>query len=190
MKNQYADFSSVTELENWLINNSINLAVWNSNQAKSVENLFQEIVTGESYIQITPPLRVVQVVQVLVPKGDEILLELGQELEDQRKRQRHAPPSEKMKPGEDCFMTAIRCLVEELEVAQENIQIETERCEPCVRYRHSHSYPGLRTQYVVYQVKASVSGLPPDNFTTKEISHDGNQDLVRAHYWGWGRVKI
>jgi hypothetical protein len=189
MKKEFGNFTSLENLHQWLLTQSIDLDRWNCGQAKSVSNLYNEIVTGESSIQLQPPLRVLKVVQVLVRNAGKYLLELGQELDDKRLRTRNILPSEKMKPGEDCLIAASRCLVEELQIQTDRIKILTKQCKPVYRYRNSRSYPGLRTKYVVYRVEVTVKDLPTDDFWTDEISNQGDIEIIRRHYWGWETLK-
>jgi hypothetical protein len=123
MKKEFGDFPSVESLRHWLLTQSFELDRWNRRQAKSVGHLFDEIKNGESSIQLKPPLRVVNVVQVLVSQDGKYLLELEQELDDKRTRKRNIPPSEKMKPGENCLDAARRCLLEELQILDKDIEI-------------------------------------------------------------------
>lgn len=190
MKKEFGNFTSLESLHQWLLNQSVDLDRWNCDQAKSVSNLFNEIVTGESTIQMQPPLRVVKVVQVLVMNTGLNLLELGQELDDKRLRKRNIPPSEKMKPGEDCLVAARRCLVEELQIQAQDITVVTKQCKPVYRYRKSKSYPGLRSKYIVYRVEVTVKGLPTEDFWTDEKSKQGAKEIVRRHYWGWRTLKV
>ncbi len=189
MKKEFGNFTTLESLHQWLLTINIDLDRWSSGQAKSVKNLFNEIVTGESSIQLQPPLRVVKVVQVLVRNADKFLLELGQELDDKRLRKRKIPPSEKLKPGEDCLIAARRCLVEELQIQPDKIILLTEQCKPVYRYRNSRSYPGLRTKYVVYRVEVIVKDLPSNDFWTDEKSNQGTQEIIRRHFWGWRTLK-
>ncbi len=189
MKKEFGNFPSVESLHQWLLTVSIDLERWNCGQAKSINNLFDEIEKGESSIQRQPALRVVKVVQVLVMSAGKYLLELEQEMDDQRMRKRNIPPSEKMKPGEDCLFAARRCLIEELQIQDQNINVITTKCQPSYRYRNSKSYPGLRTKYVIYRVEASVKDIPTDNFWTDEKTNQGEKEIIRRHYWGWGTLK-
>lgn len=189
MKKDCGNFQSIEHLKNWLFDHSFDLSKWNQGQAKSVENLFYELENGECQMQMQPPLRVVNVVQVLVTNGELYLLELEQELEDKRKRTRHIPPSEKMKPGENCLDAARRCLIEELGVNEDDVVIKTIVCKASIRYRKSHSYPGLKTKYYVFRVHAEVKGLSEENFWTEEINHKDGVEFVRRFCWGWSELK-
>lgn len=188
-KNKLANFSSIDELERWLINQKIDLSLWNRGNAKSVENLLNEIIQGDCLIQLNPPMRIIHVVQVLIFRNQTLLVEIEQEMNDERTRKRNLPPSEKMKLGEDCRQAAIRCLVEELQVSDNQVKILTRDCKAFIRYRNSRSYPGLKSKYFVYRVQAQVEQLPQENFWSKEKVSPKHTDIVRRHYWGWSHMK-
>lgn len=183
------EFIDKKDLEIWLINQGIDLSQWDCDNAKSIENLFKEIKGGDCVIQQSPPLRVIHVVQVLIFREKLILTELAQELSDLRKRKRNLPPSEKMKPDENCLHAAIRCLEEELQITKDRITFLTNECKPSVRYRYSKSYPGLKSKYYVYRVHVQVDGLPNGNFWSKEKISGDYQQSVHRHYWGWTQMK-
>ena len=189
MKKEFGNFPSVESLHQWLLTLPLDLDSWNSGQAKSVGHLFNEIIDGESSIQLKPPLRVVNVVQVLVSLEDKYLLELEQELDDKRTRNRNIPPSEKMKPGEDCLDAARRCLLEELQIFDQDIEVLSDHCKASYKYRNSRSYPGLRTKYCIYRVKVFIKDLPAEGFWTEEKSVHGGKEIIRRFYWGWGHLK-
>ncbi len=189
MKKEFRRFPSVENLRLWLLTLSFDLESWNRGQAKSVSQLFDEINNGESRIQLNPPLRVVNVVQVLVSRDGKYLLELEQELDDKRIRKRNIPPSEKMKPGEDCLDAARRCILEELQVLDRDIEILSDDCKVIYRYRNSRSYPGLRTKYCIYRVKVYLKNLPAEGFWTEEKTHHSGKEFIRRFYWGWGNLK-
>jgi hypothetical protein len=189
MKKDCGNFQSIEHLLIWLSDQSIELSKWNQGHAKSVENLFYELENGECQMQMQPPLRVVNVVQVLVTNGELYLLELEQELEDKRKRNRNIPPSEKMKPNENCLDAARRCLIEELGVNNDDIDIKTQDCIASIRYRKSRSFPGLNTKYYVFRVYAQVRGLSEENFWTEEITQKDGVEIVRRFCWGWSNLR-
>lgn len=183
------EFPSEKELNTWLLDQGIDLTRWDSDSAKSIENLFTELSTGDCTIQLNPPLRIIHVVQVLIFQGKLILVEMEQEMKDFRKRKRNLPPSEKMKIGEDCLEAAVRCLEEELSVSKKNITILTTDCKPFIRYRTSRSYPGLSSKYFIYRVHAQVDELPQGSFWSDEKDDDERHDVIRRHFWGWKFLK-
>ncbi|PKO07129.1 MAG: hypothetical protein CVU41_03405 [Chloroflexi bacterium HGW-Chloroflexi-3] len=190
MKKEFGDFPSVESLRQWLLTQSFDLDSWNRGQAKSVDHLFEEINNRESSIQLKPPLRVVNVVQVLISHEGKFLLELEQELDDKRTRKRSIPPSEKMKPGENCLDAAKRCLLEELQIPDNDVEILSECCKAIYQYRNSRSYPGLRTKYCIYRVKVIVKNLPEEGFWTEEKTNHAEKEIIRRFYWGWGYLKM
>lgn len=184
-KSMKVEINQLGDLEKWLQLNHLPLHEWNRNEAKSVTQLYEEIHKGECWLQPEPPLRVVSVVQVLVFQNNLLLVEIEQELSDQRSRKRCMPPSEKMKPGENWRTAARRCLVEELEVSQDQINLVSKTCKPIIRERFSLSYPGLKSQYHIYQVEAEVSDLPEKSFSTKENTETLTDQAINKHYWDW-----
>jgi hypothetical protein len=42
---------------------------------------------------------------------------------------------------------------------------------------------------VIYRVEASVKDIPTDNFWTDEKTNQGEKEIIRRHYWGWGTLK-
>ena len=79
MKKNIVDIYNKTDLEAWLVKNGIPLERWGVNNAKSIDNLFNEIKKGECVLQEQPIMRVLPVVQVIIKNGDLILVELEQE---------------------------------------------------------------------------------------------------------------
>ncbi len=178
------NIDSVATLKEWLVSQDIDISRWGVGPTKTVENLWDEIVNGETYLQDNPPLRIIQVVQVIIRDGNRILLEAEQELDNQQRRSRNFPPSEKMKPGETYTGTATRCLQEELGAAPHDITIvqSTHRQRKIVR--DSPSYPGLDTQYIFHAVEAKVKGLPNTDFWTANAAHAFG-DPVKWQHWVW-----
>ncbi len=174
-------FKNIYELRAWLAANGIDLSLWGTGNAKAVEDLWSELVAGETAWQDDPPLRITRVVSVLVYKGNRTLVEARQTLSDDRERPRGVPPSEKMRVDELPLDAAARCLDEELGVRADDLRllgVEESRVP-----RPSRSYPGLYTRYVAFQVEAAVTGLPDGDFTT--IERGPNREHGKTHYWTW-----
>jgi hypothetical protein len=100
-------FETIDQLNDWLTAKGIDTTCWGSGGAKSVENLWCELAEGESQLQDEPPLRLVQIVNVLIRAGNRLLVEAGQEFGESQYRYRGMPPSEKLKPGESPVQAAI-----------------------------------------------------------------------------------
>lgn len=174
------DFQSIAELEGWLEASGIDLSAWGQGEAKQTADLWAEYVSGESWFQDKPPLRVVEVVQVIIRRGDAVLIEVAQELRDGRWRFRLRPPAEKLKQGEDPRAAAVRGLCEELGIAASEVYLEggeTTTEEIVV----STSYPGLPTHYTFYTFEATIGALPDEDFYRENIPGDP----IRRHLWGW-----
>jgi hypothetical protein len=178
------NFGDIDELSVWLTAKGINVSRWGAGGRKSVANLWDEIVNGETYIQDDPPLRMVNVTQVIVRKGNRFLREVEQEFGDGTCRPRNNPPSEKMMHDESCTEAALRCLEEELGINKHNVTFVTAGCRQEQKVLESPSYPGLLSQYTFYIVEADVKGLPDTDFW-RDNSAFGQGDPIKRQHWVW-----
>jgi hypothetical protein len=179
------EFETIGQLQTWLAAKQIDLARWGAPGAKSLGNLWDEYVAGEVTFQDDPPLRIVQVVQVIIRRGNRILVEVEQEFNNHQRRSRKQPPSEKLKAGETYVEAAQRCLEEELGLRSgEMAFIGPGGNEPLQVVVESPSYPGLTTRYTFHTVEAIVKGLPDDNFWLDNHSFAAG-DPIRRHHWAW-----
>ena len=172
-------------LQDLLISHGIDLSQWGRNDAKSVTDLWQEIMAEEAYLRDPPLRRIVPgVIRVLLRQGTRILIEVKQAFRDGRTRSRRSPPSEKMRRGESYIDGALRCVEEELLVARSKVQVMERTHHIHHACHHSRSYPGLHSQYTFHTVDVQVQGLPQEDFSTDEYcQHDG--ELSVRHYWAW-----
>jgi ADP-ribose pyrophosphatase YjhB (NUDIX family) len=152
--------------------------------AKTVENLWAELVEGESQLLDDPLQRQVRIVNVMIRDRQRLLVEGKQEFGANQFRYRGQPPAEKLKPGESPVEAAIRCLQEEMEVTPNRVQVLAWTKEPEQILLDSPSYPGLTTSYMRYEVEARVEGLPRRPFITTETARDDG-DPVKNHQWLW-----
>lgn len=178
------EFASAGDLRRWLAGQGVDLAAWGRGDHKSVDHLWEEIVQGETQIQEEPPMRLVDVVQVVVRRGGRALVETEQDLAGGRRRKRNRPPSEKMRPGESYLEAALRCLREELGVKRADVDLLHDTYRRKRMEGPSPSYPGLHTRYTFHVVEARVEGLPDGDFSTRERA-GGSGELVEAHHWAW-----
>lgn len=184
----FASIGSPDELIQLLVAGGIDTSDWGNGNTKSVDDLWTEIVAGESRLRMRPLQRVVRgAVNVLIRRGERVLIETRQVFASGMTRQRHIPPAEKMQPGEEPMDTAIRCLCEELGVARHDIEIVASAHLPRREVRLSLSYPGLTTEYTFYIVEAQVKGLPDNDFETHEYDAEGRTWIMR-HDWSWQRI--
>lgn len=181
-------FSNVQELNRWLLSHGIDTAVWGQQGHKTVENLWKELATGDALMQENPPMRLVNVVQVLVRRGNEILLETIQEMASGHKRYRNLPPAEKIKFGENFLNAATRGLKEELGISAENIDFDVSSHTKRTFISESPSYPGLLSQYTFHDIEATVQGLPECDFWFDNLAYTKG-DPVKRHFWSWSPTR-
>lgn len=173
-----------TDLETWLAAAGIDTTNWGRDNAKTVADLAREIASGESTLQNDPPRRVVQVVQVIIPRGDNVLIETAQEFADGRVRRRDHVPSEKMLPNEEPIVAARRCLKEELGLNTDQLLGPPTYTNFSKKVIDSPSYPGLTTEFTMHQVRVETDALPTESFSTQNLAHaDG--DPVKSMRWAW-----
>lgn len=178
------DFGNARELEEWLRLRRVDVDVWGTGGSKTVATLWEELQRGESQLQEVPLRRLVSVVRVIVRRGNRVLVEVAQELDDGRRRYRLQAPSEKLRPGEEPEGAALRCLEEELGVPARDARLVPDSTRQWQRERESVSYPGLQTCYRFYSVEARVYGLPDRPFSTHEKA-PGPGEPVHRHFWEW-----
>ena len=183
------DFETEEALAAWLASHEVDISGWGRNGHKSIGNLFAEIHRGESRLQGEPPRRLVEVVKILISRGERYLIEAGQDFVNGEYRELERLPSEKMKPGEEIRQVALRCLEEELDVSRERVRLKAQRYRPEQREAASASYPGLLTRYIFHYVEAEVEGLPNGDFSTLEKA-GGPGDPVHRHYWRWSVAAV
>jgi hypothetical protein len=177
-------FKYINEFVSWLDQHDIDTSMWGEGNAKSVIHLWDEVSSGEVTLLDDPPRRIVHVVQVVIRRGRQVLLEAEQIMENGSRRFRNQPPSEKIKSGETYVEAAYRCLQEELGVSLESIQLLPENYTSRTELLDSFSYPGLLTEYTFHMVEAIVPDLPDEPFWR------GNEavlagDPVKRHRWEW-----
>jgi hypothetical protein len=175
------EFQSPDELAAWLAESGIDTAGWGLGSTKTLDDLWSEYVSGESGFATDPPSRLVEVAQLIIRRGDAILLEVEQSFSDGRRRNRLRPPSEKLLRGETPRAAALRCLSEELGLTTADVALTGQR-EPSLEMADSPSYPGLPTRYVFHTFEAAADSLPDGDFSRDNSDPD---DPIRRHLWGW-----
>ncbi|KAH7442936.1 hypothetical protein KP509_02G008600 [Ceratopteris richardii] len=140
---------------------------------KNVTNLWVELSQGEISLEdAVPPKRTVHVVIVNITNGSgKMLLEAYQEMTDGSIRERNRPLSEKMKLGENVEHACLRGIREELGKAygaDHYVQMLPHTYKKEIEERHSSSYPGLMTCYILHHMTAIMKHLPVEDFVTVE----------------------
>ena len=181
-------FRDAAQLQAWLEAQDIDLSQWGLNDAKTVASLWAELQDGDCVLQADPPLRISHIAQVIISRGEKLLIEAEQELGDGRHRSRLIPPSEKMQPGEDVVAAAWRCLQEELNVGQDGATLYPLTYRQRTHEIDSLSYPGLRTRYIFHRLDADVPGLPDEDFWRDNQAFSPG-DPVRRQRWSWREKK-
>jgi hypothetical protein len=177
-------FTDIHALETWLSHYGIDFKAWGEKSSKSLNHLWQELQAGEVQLKENPPLRLVEVVQIIIRQGETVLVEAEQEFFNGQRRYRNQPPSEKIKPGETVQDAACRCLQEELALPKEAFLLRPETHRQYQTNTNSISYPGLPSQYNFHVIEAAVSTLPTEGFW-RENQSDGITDPVKRHRWEW-----
>jgi ADP-ribose pyrophosphatase YjhB (NUDIX family) len=177
-------FNGPHELANWLRAHGIDTRIWGTGQYKTVANLWEEYESREISFEDNPPRRKVSVVQILVRRGNMILLEIEQAFANGERRFRSQPPSEKVKANETIMDAARRGLKEELGIRPDQIGAISPASKQEEIMIDSPSYPGLVTRYTMQTVAASVDGLPAEDFWRDNRAFSKG-DPVHRHLWGW-----
>ena len=172
------------DLQHWLQEKEIDVTRWGLDAHKSLHDLWQEVVHGESRMHERTPHRSLHVTQVIVRRGDHILIEAEQEFKRGGRRRRERPPAEKMRPGETVAVASVRCLREELGVDVSRVTLRPESYWRSMFEGNPQSYPGLRTRWHFHRIEALVEGLPGVDFVTEEAA-DNVDDPIGRHFWEW-----
>jgi hypothetical protein len=175
------EFQTMDEVADWLTEVGIDATRWGRGESKGLADLWLEYKSGEATFRDDPPTRLIEVAEIIIRRGDAILIEVEQEFIDGRRRARLVPPSEKLKLGEDPRAAALRCLREELGLTAEQMVMgeEMDRTEAVA---DSPSYPGLSTRYLFHTFEATADSLPNEDFYRENTAPD---DPIRRHRWGW-----
>jgi hypothetical protein len=178
------EFKYINELLDWLNHHEIDISFWGEGNAKSVIHLWQEYASGEIVLLENPPRRIVDVVQVIIRRGRQVLLEAEQVMENGSHRFRNQPPSEKIKPGETYLDASWRCLQEELGLSPDTAEVFPETHSSRTELLDSFSYPGLLTEYTFHMVEAKVEGLQDASFWRGNTAVSQGDPVMR-HLWEW-----
>jgi hypothetical protein len=177
------------ELQRRLVDMGIDITRWGSDAHKSLHDLWQEVVQGESRIHEDAPYRSLHVTQVIIRRGDRVLIEAEQAFKRGGRRCRKRPPAEKMRPGETVISASLRCLREELGIDVSQVTLRPESYRRTIVDGEPQSYPGLRTRWHLHRIEAQVDGLPACDFVTEEAA-DNIHDPIGRHFWEWQPLRM
>lgn len=189
---------SLKNLENFLVENGVDISKWGRGEAKTLNHLLQELVKGECEIEIKDGkvLRIVHALSINVIYKGEILKEEYQRFKDGRIRRRKMDCSvaEKIHEDEikDLNQAVKRALSEELKV--KDISDEQIKELPKIhRTRASGSYPGTNMDMVLYKfdVLLKYHQYNPHGYVEHQKDKDTyfvwiqNKHLKKS---GWGKL--
>jgi len=164
---------------------TIDISKWGKNGYKSIENLWEEIKNKDCVISENV-IRQISIAVINIEKDKHVLIESSQKLKDGFVRNRNKLPREKIKEGETILNASIRCLKEELNLEEIRFEITNIVNNPKIYTKESASYPGLKTEYIQYDVYVQAD-LPFSDFSTKESGEI--HDPVDVHFWKWQKME-
>lgn len=179
-------FTDTSELRQFLLERGIPVWDYGAGEAKTLEQLFYEIVSRECWLS-TESGRVVRSVKVVclnIYRGGKFLVEDRQVFADGRMRRRPGRFSlgEKLKRGVETTSEALERLMRE-EMFR---LVFCERSTPSIlapqsEWGESHSYPGILSRYEFYRNEVFL----PEKFVLPLVVHE--KDGKIAHY-RWDEV--
>lgn len=180
---------SIESLSKLLIKYNISIDDWNKGEAKSIENLYNEIVKDDCTLIVENDklVRSVEFVGITIYYKNSnlyILKEDEQIFIDGRVRKRNMLSSvaEKMMLGENPIKSAIRGIKEELNVDISEDQLEVEN-KSYSKEKSSMSYPGLNTKYIGHDFICY--------FTDEQYDENGyiEKQKDKSTYFKWNLIQ-
>jgi hypothetical protein len=150
-----------------------------------LEALFAEIQAEECELRNVPLERWLRIVRLALfsKLSGLVLVEDSVIYADGRIQERGRLLSEKIVGDEAPKNCTTRAVAEELPIGDLSTLEIFSVSKPSIEYRESTpSYPGLKSRYEIYDVSATIGGLPSGDFFTDEY-HGGN--LIATHKWHW-----
>lgn len=176
---------SLEDLAALLVSSGVDISLWGMGEAKSLQDLYEELSSGEtelSRLENGKLYRRVRVcgLEVFYVEGDNLLRlkEKYQMFKDGRRRERNLPCSlaEKVVAGESFLEAAGRGLKEELGLIIDPNRLSYQGVN--IESRESKSYPGLNTRYVFAVFELFLN---PNDYKPEYVEDDGK----KITYFGW-----
>lgn len=171
-------------LNNLFYNCRIPVYDWGKRQAKTLDDLSQEIARGESWLQLNQDgvSRFVEIVTANILSEDEFnprghIIEVGQYGPDDRYRELNRLPSGRIRKGEDPQSALIR-------MVQQKLGFTPEMFAPSGPYSEQKitpSYPGLTSFYTIRQFNVVI--LPQGFFEQKDFEILGKNKIRYVFKW-------
>ncbi len=179
-----------------LQNSGIDTDLYSVGNAKTVEQLHEEILSGETNI-INDDKQLIREVETLflIIKGydSKILREKWVKYGNKPKVPRLSPLAEKMMLGESDNIPKVilRAINEKLSLLKIklNINIQLNTMKKCIYDKNSDSYPGLKTKYIVYIIQVKIDNLPNTKFKTREYLKNKSTEIRLTTAWEWVEPK-
>lgn len=175
----FNNIDTIVNLTNKLREYNIPIDYWGTENAKTIEHLWDELKGGECSIKEENGylVRSIEFVGIIITyidgEGKKYLLkEDRQEFKDGRirKRKMQSSVSEKMKFGEDPIESAIRGIEEELNIKISKNQLK--KFKDLAYDSGSQSYPGLKTRYKGHQFTCILNDEQFDKNGYMEVQKD------------------
>jgi hypothetical protein len=142
---------------------------WGKGKAKTVQDLYKEVLADECYFRIC---RVVEIVglNIVHPTLPKRLIEVGCYLPDGRWQERGRRPSETKTPSESLAACVARAMREEFSITENYTSSLLETKE---ENASSKSYPGLPCLYIIHEFEVKLNSecamsAHQDQFETRE----------------------
>ena len=194
--------TSMSAFANLLQQHGLDLSEWNKGRNKGVVELWLELQRGEMELRLDANgqlTRCLNVVTVRVSRpgcSNEHLIETLQIWPDGRERKRGRMLSETLMQNESPIDGAWRGITEELgPIAPAcNVEMDETSLKTWRETLQSPSYPTLRSEYTLHNVRACISELPDTSFETDELLVEYEAEGLEApnirHVWSWRRDAV
>lgn len=152
---------NASELVQLLEQNQIDISKWGQGTYKSLEDLGEELVNGETTLMKTRSGRMVRVVDIVVlkisDKDNNVLVEVEEGSGDCKKSRRRLPAT-KRRWDEHQFASARRLMMKTLQLPDNLVIIDTSKVHIVEETQESTSYAGLPTLYRKRFISAKFYG--------------------------------